>query len=182
MLNRILWSATPFFLDASTGVLCYGVRLDLAMTRKTLTISEQAYNTLARVKGKNESFTEVILRLTGKRVKRTKGDLLEYIRSIAPNNQLADSIEKVLEKRNRIHLRTARVNAVRKKQMTDAARSTDRLRQSSKTPGWSGAQEIRKRRDNTMEMLKFKTTVTPKGQIKIPEELRQKYAIRKGTM
>ncbi len=33
-----------------------------------------------------------------------------------------------------------------------------------------------------MEILKFKITVTPKGQIKIPEGLRKKYAIRKGTM
>ncbi len=149
------------------------------MSRKTLTIPEEAYNALFRAKRKNESLTETILRLTGK---RAKGNLLEYIRSTGPNNQLADSIEKVLKKRNSIHLRTARLNAVRKKQMTNAARSTDRLRQSSKTPGWSGAQEIRKRRDNTMEILKFKITVTPKGQIKIPEELRKKYAIRKGTM
>jgi len=68
------------------------------MTRKTLTISEQAYNTLARVKGKNESFTEVILRLTGKRGKRTKGNLLEYIRSIAPNTSLPTASKKFSRK------------------------------------------------------------------------------------
>jgi len=35
----------------------------------------------------------------------------------------------------------------RRKQMREAAESTDRLRESSKTPGWSGAREIRKWRD-----------------------------------
>lgn len=73
------------------------------MAHKTLTISEEAYNALARVKGKDESFTKVILRLTGK---KTKGNLLEYIKSIGPNNELADRLEKVLEERGRIRLRT----------------------------------------------------------------------------
>jgi AbrB family looped-hinge helix DNA binding protein len=148
------------------------------MTRKTLTISREAYNTLARIKRKNESFSEVILRITGK---KTKGNLLEYIRSIAPDNELADSIEKVLKKRNNIHLRTARLNTVQNKQLTNTSRSMDRLRQSSKTPGWSGAREIRKWRDNTTEVSKWKITVTPKGQIKIPVEVRKKYGIREGT-
>ena len=137
------------------------------MTRKTLTISEQAYNTLARVKGKNESFTEVILRLTGKRGKRTKGTLLEYIRSIAPNNQLADSIEKVLEKRNRIHLRTARVTMVRRRQMTKASKSMDDLRRSSKEKGWSGAREIRRWRDDNAKLrdVAFRPLSETKGMI-----------------
>jgi len=142
-------------------------------------MSEQAYNALARGKGKNEPLTEAILPLTGK---RTKASLLGYIRSIGPNNQLADSIEKVLKKRNSIHLRTARLNAVRKRQMTNAARSTDRLRQSSKTPGWSGAREIRKWRDNSAKVSEWKATVTRKGQIRIPDELRKKYGMREGTM
>jgi predicted CopG family antitoxin len=135
------------------------------MTRKTLTISVEAYNALFRAKGKNESLTEAILRLTGK---SAKGNLLEYIRSKGPDSQLADSIEKVLERRNSIHLRTARVNAVRKKQVINAARSMDRLRQSSKTPGWIGAREIRKSRDNTTEVSMWKTTVTPRGRSEYP--------------
>jgi hypothetical protein len=36
---------------------------------------------------------------------------------------------------------------MRRKQMREASESTDRLRESSKTPGWSGAAEIRKWRD-----------------------------------
>ena len=75
------------------------------MAHKTLTISEEAYNALARVKSKDESFTKVILRLTGR---RSKGNLLQYIRSVAPNDELADKLEKVLEERSRIRLRTAR--------------------------------------------------------------------------
>ena len=73
------------------------------MARKTLTISEEAYDALARLKSKDESFTKVILRLTGK---RAKGNLLEYIRSIGPDNELADRLEKVLEERSRIRLGT----------------------------------------------------------------------------
>lgn len=71
------------------------------MAHKTLTISEEAYNALSRAKTKDESFTKVILRLTRARV---KGNLLEYIQSFAPDIELANKIEKVLQKRNRIRL------------------------------------------------------------------------------
>ncbi len=71
------------------------------MAHKTLTISEEAYNALARLKSKDESFTKVILRLVPR---KSKGNLLEYIRSFAPDNELADRLEKVLEKRQKIHV------------------------------------------------------------------------------
>ncbi len=71
------------------------------MAHKTLTISEEAYNALARLKSKDESFTKVILRLAQK---RNKGSLLDYIRSIAPDNELADRLEEVLEERQKIRL------------------------------------------------------------------------------
>jgi len=73
------------------------------MAHKTLTISEEAYGALARLKSKDESFTKVILRLAGK---KSKGTLLEYVRSLPPNEELAAKVEKVLEKRSGIHLRT----------------------------------------------------------------------------
>ncbi len=73
------------------------------MAHKTLTISEEAYNALARVKGKEESFTRTILRLTKK---RGAGDLLEYVRSFSPDEELASAVERVLEKRNKVRLRT----------------------------------------------------------------------------
>ena len=71
------------------------------MAHKTLTISEEAYNALARLKTKDESFTKVILRLAQK---KSKGSLLEYVRSIAPDNELADRLEEVLVERQKIHL------------------------------------------------------------------------------
>ena len=74
------------------------------MAHKTLTISEEAYDALARAKGRDESFTKVILRLTKR---KSSGDLLDYIRSVGPNEGLASAIEKVLEKRKHIRLRAA---------------------------------------------------------------------------
>src|SRR6266704_314428 len=60
------------------------------MAHKTLTISEEAYNALARLKSKDESFTKVILRLAER---KTKGNLLDYVRSFAPDNELADRMD-----------------------------------------------------------------------------------------
>jgi predicted CopG family antitoxin len=72
------------------------------MAHKTLTISEEAYNALARIKSKDESFTKVILRLAQR---RSKGNLLEYVRSFPADNELADKIEEVLKKRGSIRIR-----------------------------------------------------------------------------
>jgi len=74
------------------------------MARKTLTISEKAYNALARMKSKDESFTKVILRLAER---KSKGNLLDYVRSSPADNGLADRIEKVLEKRDSIRIRSS---------------------------------------------------------------------------
>jgi predicted CopG family antitoxin len=72
------------------------------MAHKTLTISEEAYDALARLKSKDESFTKVILRLAQR---KSKGNLLDYVRSFAPDNELADRIEEVVKKRGSIRLR-----------------------------------------------------------------------------
>ena len=75
------------------------------MVHKTLTISEEAYNALSRLKTRDESFTKVILRLARK---KAGGNLLEYVRSIPmeERKELADSIEKALERRSSIRLRS----------------------------------------------------------------------------
>ncbi len=73
------------------------------MAHKTLTISEEAYNALARVKAKDESFTKTILRLTRK---KAAGNMLDYVRSFSPDEELASAVEKVLEKRGKTRLRT----------------------------------------------------------------------------
>ncbi len=71
------------------------------MAHKTLTISEEAYNALARLKSRDESFTKVILRLAQQ---KSKGSFLVYMKSISPDPELADSLEKVLEKRKYIRI------------------------------------------------------------------------------
>ncbi len=43
--------------------------------------------------------------------------------------------------------REAFEETIRRKKMREAAEAMDRLRESTKTPGWSGAGEIRKWRD-----------------------------------
>lgn len=74
------------------------------MAHKTLTISEEAYDALARLKAQNESFTEVILRLAKKRASRS---LLDYLRSMPPDEELADLLEGVLAERERVKLGSA---------------------------------------------------------------------------
>jgi len=71
------------------------------MAHKTLTISEEAYNALARLKSKDESFTKVIIRLAQK---KSKGSLLEYLKTITPDHELADKVEEVLKERRKIRL------------------------------------------------------------------------------
>jgi predicted CopG family antitoxin len=69
------------------------------MGHRTLTISDEAYNALSKMKKERESFTETILRLT----KRTeKGTLLDYIKTLEPDEELASTLESVLEDRNNI--------------------------------------------------------------------------------
>jgi predicted CopG family antitoxin len=69
------------------------------MGHRTLTVSDEAYNALSKMKKERESFTETILRLT----KRTeKGTLLDYIKTLEPDEELASTLESVLEDRNNI--------------------------------------------------------------------------------
>jgi predicted CopG family antitoxin len=68
------------------------------MGHKTLTISEEAYEALARMKKERESFTEAILRLTKK---NEKGTLLDYVLSLDPDEEFAEELEKVVEERGK---------------------------------------------------------------------------------
>jgi predicted CopG family antitoxin len=71
------------------------------MAHKTITISEEAYEALAGVKAAKESFTDVILRIVKK---REEGTLLDYIRSLVPDEEFAKTLEDVVKERNRISL------------------------------------------------------------------------------
>ena len=75
------------------------------MAHKTITISEEAYQSLAKHKSPNESFTEAILRLTSGR-----GDarsLLEFLEVIPPSEDLADHVEKAMKRMRSTKVRRA---------------------------------------------------------------------------
>ena len=71
------------------------------MAHKTITISEEAYEALAEVKATKESFTDVILRMVKK---RQEGTLLDYVRSLEPDEEFARALEDVVKERNTISL------------------------------------------------------------------------------
>jgi predicted CopG family antitoxin len=71
------------------------------MAHKTITISEEAYEALAGLKAARESFTDVILRTVKK---RKEGTLLDYNRSLVPDEEFAKTLEDVVKERNRISL------------------------------------------------------------------------------
>ena len=72
------------------------------MTRKTLTIAEEAYKALARTKGKDESFAKVH---PPTHPEESCGEPLGPCPLLSPDEELASAVEKVLEKRSKIPLR-----------------------------------------------------------------------------
>lgn len=79
------------------------------MATKTLTVTEDAYKRLARLKRKNESFSVVIERLTGK--KETK--LMDYFGILS--EEAGENLEK-------------NITATRKKKKNARAKRMNRLR------------------------------------------------------
>ncbi|MCS4539660.1 MAG: antitoxin VapB family protein [Thaumarchaeota archaeon] len=61
------------------------------MGHRTVTISDEAYRALSRLKNGKESFTDVILRLASSRGSATR--LLAYLRELSPSDELARGIE-----------------------------------------------------------------------------------------
>jgi predicted CopG family antitoxin len=76
------------------------------MAHKTLTISEEAYGALSRLKTHGESFTDVILRLTAR---TRKGSLLDYVRSMQPDEDFAKTLEEIVRCREGTRVRSVRV-------------------------------------------------------------------------
>jgi len=66
---------------------------------KTISITEEAYDRLLSEKERDESFTNVILKLTGKK------DLLRFVRSLEPDEELADNIEEAMVETRKHKLR-----------------------------------------------------------------------------
>ena len=62
-----------------------------------------------------------------------------------------EELKREMKKRRRTNwsmvARKAFEEAIRQEEMTRAAEEIDRLRATSKTPGWSGAKEVRRWRD-----------------------------------
>jgi len=72
------------------------------MTHKSITVSEDAYRALERMKKGKESFTDAILRLARRDNARR---LLEILDRLGPDEELAASIERVYGRRNRVRPR-----------------------------------------------------------------------------
>jgi len=72
------------------------------MAHKSLKISEEAYAALVRLKDRRESFTDVILRLTAK---ARRGTLLDYVRSMRPDEEFAKTLEEMVRSREQSRVR-----------------------------------------------------------------------------
>jgi predicted CopG family antitoxin len=75
------------------------------MAHKTITISDDAYEALAKSKRDNESFTKVILRLTSDRAKANS--LLEHVLGSPADEELAENIEKAMRRTRSARLKPA---------------------------------------------------------------------------
>ena len=76
------------------------------MARKIFSVSKEAYDALVRVKTANESFSEVILRLSKQ---AEVGKLSEYLATLKPDEDLASEIERASKDLRSGHLRRIRV-------------------------------------------------------------------------
>jgi predicted CopG family antitoxin len=80
------------------------------MATKTLSISEKAYNSLVSLKQGNESFSELILRITQPQMKGIK-PLLNWLAELPDEklkllNDLSNSVEKVTASRDQTKWRS----------------------------------------------------------------------------
>jgi predicted CopG family antitoxin len=80
------------------------------MATKTLSISEKAYNSLVSLKQGNESFSELILRITQFQIKGIK-PLLNWLEELPDEklkllNDLSNSVEKVTASRDQTKWRS----------------------------------------------------------------------------
>jgi len=73
------------------------------MAHKTITISDDAYEALAKSKRENESFTKVILRLTSE--SGSASSLLEHLRGSPTDEELAGNIERAMRRTRSAQLR-----------------------------------------------------------------------------
>ncbi len=98
-------------LDAMNGKVLnthtYTYTILYYMAHKTITISEEAYDALARMKKESESFTEVILRLASR---GNTQSFLDFIKKLPPSEDLAQHIEETMIRTRKARLRKVRLN------------------------------------------------------------------------
>ena len=73
------------------------------MGHRTITISDEAYRALSKLKRAKESFTDVILRLASGRGRAT--NVLNYIERLPPSEELAKNIEMAMTRTRKAALR-----------------------------------------------------------------------------
>ena len=78
------------------------------MAHKTITISDVAYEALARSKKDSESFTKVILRLTSERTRASS--LLKHLEASQPDEELARSVEAAVHRTRNARLKPAELS------------------------------------------------------------------------
>ncbi len=80
---------------------------DSCVAHKTITISEEAYDALAKMKKERESFTDVILRVASSR--GSASSLLRSLREIGHHEELARNIEASMKRTRKAQLRRTTV-------------------------------------------------------------------------
>jgi predicted CopG family antitoxin len=70
------------------------------MTRKSVTLSLEAYEALRSIKRPGESFSDLVVRITS-----PKGKLSEHLDEIGPDEELASLVERTHEELNAIRPR-----------------------------------------------------------------------------
>jgi predicted CopG family antitoxin len=59
-----------------------------------------------RFQNRQKSFTDILLRVAKK---RSEGTLLDYIRSLKPDGELAETLEQILKERQELEVPTPRL-------------------------------------------------------------------------
>ncbi len=69
---------------------------------KVISLSEEAYQNLRRIKGPKESFSKVVIKLT----KEKKKDITKFFGIWKGDKEMKDAFERVAEERKKFRLRT----------------------------------------------------------------------------
>lgn len=92
----------PSPVGIQVNILICMRNITYVMPYKSITVSEDAYRALERIKEGKESFTDAIIRLARRDNARR---LLEILDRLSPDEELAASIERVYHQRRRVRPR-----------------------------------------------------------------------------